>query len=67
MLGMRLCVLHNLYFYNTMMTEIRDALDEGRFAEYKRNPFLVGYTQSKKSTPRSTASRIFAGVPTPIR
>lgn len=34
---MRLCVLHNLYFYNTMMTEIRDALDEGRFAEYKRN------------------------------
>ncbi len=37
MLGMRLCVLHNLYFYNTMMEEIRDALDEGRFAEYKRN------------------------------
>ena len=35
-LGMRLCVLHNLYFYNTMMTEIRDALDEGRFAAYKR-------------------------------
>lgn len=37
MLGMRLCVLHNLYFYNTMMTEIRDALDEGRFAQYKRD------------------------------
>ena len=37
MLGMRLCVLHNLYFYNTMMTEIRDALDAGRFAEYKRH------------------------------
>ncbi len=36
MLGMRLCVLHNLYFYNTMMTEIRDALDEGRFASYKK-------------------------------
>ena len=36
MLGMRLCVLHNLYFYNTMMTEIRDALDVGRFAEYKK-------------------------------
>ncbi len=36
MLGMRLCVLHNLYFYNTMMTEIREALDEGRFAAYKR-------------------------------
>lgn len=28
MLGMRLCVLHNLYFYNNMMTEIRNALDE---------------------------------------
>ena len=37
MLGMRLCVLHNLYFYNTMMTEIRDALDTGRFAEYKKD------------------------------
>ena len=36
MLGMRLCVLHNLYFYNTMMEEIRDALDEVRFAAYKR-------------------------------
>jgi len=36
MLGMRLCVLHNLYFYNTMMEEIRDALDEGRFAVYKK-------------------------------
>ncbi len=36
MLGMRLCVLHNLYFYNTMMEEIRNALDEGRFATYKK-------------------------------
>ena len=36
MLGMRLCVLHNLYFYNTMMSEIRDALDQGRFAAYKK-------------------------------
>lgn len=36
MLGMRLCVLHNLYFYNTMMEEIRQALDESRFAEYKK-------------------------------
>lgn len=35
MLGMRLLVLHNLYFYNTMMAEIRDALDEGRFHSYK--------------------------------
>ena len=35
MLGMRLCVLHNLYFYNTMMEEIRDAIEEHRYAEYK--------------------------------
>ena len=37
MLGMRLCVMHNLYFYNTMMEEIRDALDKGEFAAYKKN------------------------------
>ncbi len=36
MLGMRLCVQHNLYFYNTMMQEIRDALDAGDFAGYKK-------------------------------
>ncbi len=36
MLGMRLCVLHNLYFYNTMMEEIREALSRGNFAEYKK-------------------------------
>lgn len=37
MLGMRLCVLHNLYFYNTMMAEIRDALDKGEFSTYKKH------------------------------
>ena len=36
MLGMRLCVLHNLYFYNTMMQEIRDAIEAGNFAAYKK-------------------------------
>lgn len=46
MLGMRLCVLHNLYFYNTMMTQIRDALDEGRFAAYKKQK-LEGMLQGK--------------------
>lgn len=35
MLGMRLCVLHNLYFYNTMMEEIREAIEHGNFKEYK--------------------------------
>ncbi len=37
MLGMRLCVLHNLYFYNTMMTEIRGAIEEGRYQAYKKD------------------------------
>lgn len=37
MLGMRLCVLHNLYFYNTMMEEIREAIEKGTFSEYKKN------------------------------
>jgi len=36
MLGMRLCVLHNLYFYNTMMEEIRAAIENGRYQEYKK-------------------------------
>ena len=35
MLAMRLCVMHNLYFYNTLMKEIRDALDNGTFQQYK--------------------------------
>lgn len=35
MLGMRLCVLHNLYFYNTMMEEIREAIEQNRYKEYK--------------------------------
>ena len=35
MLGMRLCVLHNMYFYNTMMEEIRDAIEQGCYKEYK--------------------------------
>ena len=35
MLGMRLCVLHNLYFYNTMMEEIREAIENHRYGEYK--------------------------------
>jgi queuine tRNA-ribosyltransferase len=36
MLGMRFCVLHNLYFYNNMMEEIRLAIEEKRYAEYKK-------------------------------
>ena len=37
MLGLRLCVLHNLYFYNHLMEEIRDAIDEGRYKEFKNS------------------------------
>ncbi|MBR5406443.1 MAG: tRNA guanosine(34) transglycosylase Tgt [Lachnospiraceae bacterium] len=44
MLGMRLCVQHNLYFYNTLMQEIRDALDEGCFAQYKKSK-LSGFAK----------------------
>jgi queuine tRNA-ribosyltransferase len=47
MLGMRLCVLHNLYFYNTMMEEIRNALDEERFTSYKKEK-LEGMKQQKE-------------------
>ncbi len=36
MLGMRLCVLHNLYFYNHLMEEIRTAIEEHRYSEFKR-------------------------------
>ena len=36
MLGMRLCVLHNLYFYNHLMEDIRLAIDEGRYSEFKK-------------------------------
>lgn len=48
MLGMRLCVLHNLYFYNTMMTEIRNALDEGKFASYKADKLYRMSEQNDK-------------------
>lgn len=37
MLGMRLCVLHNLYFYNHLMEQIRDAIDAGEYASFKKN------------------------------
>jgi queuine tRNA-ribosyltransferase len=47
MLGMRLAVMHNLYFYNNMMEEIRDALDAGEFASYKKRK-LAGLMESKR-------------------
>ncbi|MBQ1274256.1 MAG: tRNA guanosine(34) transglycosylase Tgt [Cellulosilyticum sp.] len=46
MLGMRLCVMHNLHYFNNLMTEIRDALDKGEFANYKKMR-LEGYKNNK--------------------
>lgn len=42
MLGLRLLVTHNLYFYNKMMEEIREAIEQKRFSEYKRQK-LAGF------------------------
>jgi tRNA-guanine transglycosylase, queuosine-34-forming len=43
MLAMRLCVLHNLYFYNELMQKIRDALDAGKYEEfYKKYSEILG-------------------------
>lgn len=47
MLAMRLCVIHNLYYFNNMMEEIRNALDEGKFAEYKKMR-LEGFLENDK-------------------
>ncbi|MBR5360223.1 MAG: tRNA guanosine(34) transglycosylase Tgt [Lachnospiraceae bacterium] len=41
MLAMRLCVIHNLYYYNKLMADIRLALDEGRFAGFKKDTLDV--------------------------
>ena len=47
MLGLRLLVMHNLYFYNTMMEEIREAIEQRRFKEYKKNK-LAGFAEGDK-------------------
>ena len=56
MLGMRLAVLHNLYFYNHLMLEIRDALDKGVFKEYKDN-VLRSLREGEEETPRDGRGR----------
>lgn len=50
MLAMRLCVLHNLYYFNTLMEEIRTALDEDRFVEYKKQK-LEGFKRGVEGKP----------------
>ena len=47
MLGMRLCVLHNLYFYNHLMEEIRTAIEEQRYASFKEEK-LYGFKQGEE-------------------
>ena len=53
MLGMRLCVLHNLYFYNHMMEEIRQAIEKGEFQKYKKNK-LEGMMEFDSETAKSS-------------
>jgi queuine tRNA-ribosyltransferase len=48
MLAMRLCVIHNLYFFNNMMEEIRNALDNGNFMQYKKMR-LDGFKAAKEN------------------
>ena len=45
MLGMRICVLHNLYFYNHLMEEIRQAIEQGRYQEFKKSK-LEGFLEN---------------------
>lgn len=46
MLGMRLCVLHNLYYYNHLMEEIREAIEQGRYKAFKQEK-IERYTQNQ--------------------
>lgn len=48
MLGLRLLVTHNLYFYNKMMEEIREAIEQQRFSEYKRQK-LAGFEAGEEN------------------
>lgn len=48
MLGMRLCVLHNLYYYNHLMTDIRGAIEEGRYVSFKEETLYQMKTYDKQ-------------------
>ena len=56
MLAMRLCVMYNLYFFNTLMEEIRLALDEDRFAQYKKEK-LEGFARGVEGKPQPKKKR----------
>lgn len=51
-LGLRLCVMHNLYFYNHLMEEIRCAIEEGRYTEYKKKK-LEELSEIEQEEPKS--------------
>ena len=53
---MRFCVLHNLYFYNKMMEEIREAIEAGRYKEYKEEK-LRRMAEGEQITGRSEKSQ----------
>ena len=57
MLGMRLCVLHNLYFYNTDDEEIRDAIDAGSYKSYKEEK-LYGMNQINRKKRHKSKKRM---------
>ena len=44
---MRLCVMHNLHYYNTLMSEIRDALDKGVYEKYKKEKLSRMYPDNE--------------------
>ncbi len=46
MLGMRLCVLHNLYFFNTLMEEIRQAIEQNNYQQFKKTK-LYGFQENQ--------------------
>ncbi len=46
MLGLRLTVMHNLYFYNNLMEEIRSAIEEERYEEFRKS-FIESYTSGE--------------------
>ncbi len=48
MLGMRLCVMHNLYFYNHLMEEIREAIDSHTFEAFRKERLELLHTYDKK-------------------
>ena len=48
MLGMRFCVLHNLYFYNHLMEDIRGSIEEGRYSVFKKERLEMLKTYDKK-------------------